>query len=198
MYTFLNSILPKIGSFSLKLDRLQNLVDEPWVLVNSEEFTKIIFKKDLSLIYSTNGNVFIGKWELLNKAHSILIQYNNTAKLLNDVFLDDSVLILKIDGSSDFFILINQNKIPSLNLEDYLKNKYLVPTPVKNQPIISIQRIETDKGILEVFLKNSNSSSKGDTAFIDGKIAPDGKYYTGWPKWLNYIELKNGLIINQL
>jgi hypothetical protein len=40
-------------------------------------------------------------------------------------FLDDAVLILKIDDGDDFFVLSNQNKVPVLDYEKYIENRYV-------------------------------------------------------------------------
>jgi hypothetical protein len=187
MRIFIEKILPKILSYSEKLDKLTILIDEPWVVNDdSQKFTKFIFRKDNSLLISDNGSVTLGKWDLLNKANSILLEFNNSLKLYNHGFLDEAVLILKIDGGSDYFVLVNQNKIPNLDLENYLESKY-----VNKQEGINYRtkhsltpksraKINSDKGeIIIEYFSSPDMPSKGDFVLQNGKNAPNGKYKIG-------------------
>ncbi|MBC7407822.1 MAG: hypothetical protein H7339_05490 [Arcicella sp.] len=184
MRIFIEKILPKILSYSEKLDKLTILIDEPWVVNDdSQKFTKFIFRKDNSLLISDNGSVTLGKWDLLNKANSILLEFNNSLKLYNHGFLDEAVLILKIDGGSEYFVLVNQNKIPNLDLENYLESKY-----VNKQEGINYRtkhsltpksraKINSDKGeIIIEYFSSPDMPSKGDFVLQNGKNAPNGKY----------------------
>lgn len=199
MKAYLENILPKIALFSEKLDKLAYLVDEPWVLDSPTAFTKFIFKQDNTLLISENGNVSIGKWELLNKANSILIQSNNTLKLYNHGFLDNAVLILKIDGGSDYFVLLNQNKVPNLDLEKYIDNNYIKPIPIgvnfnstKKTLIKGEKKVSTDKGeITIIFFTANDLPSVGDSVLVDNRPAPDSKFRISS---MFYIYTKNGLI----
>jgi len=184
MRIFIEKILPKILSYSEKLDKLTVLIDEPWVVNDdSQKFTKFIFRKDNSLLISDNGSVTLGKWDLLNKANSILLEFNNSLKLYNHGFLDEAVLILKIDGGSDYFVLVNQNKIPNLDLENYLESKYVNKQDGINyrtkQSLTpkSRAKINSDKGeIIIEYFSSPNMPSKGDFVLQNGKNAPSGKY----------------------
>jgi len=184
MRIFIEKILPKILSYSEKLDKLTVLIDEPWVVNDdSQKFTKFIFRKDNSLLISDNGSVTLGKWDLLNKANSILLEFNNSLKLYNHGFLDEAVLILKIDGGSDYFVLVNQNKIPNLDLENYLESKYVNKQDGINyrtkQSLTpkSRAKINSDKGeIIIEYFSSPNMPSKGDFVLQNGKNAPNGKY----------------------
>lgn len=184
MRIFIEKILPKILSYSEKLDKLTILVDEPWVVNDdSQKFTKFIFRKDNSLLISDNGSVTLGKWDLLNKANSILLEFNNSLKLYNHGFLDEAVLILKIDGGSDYFVLVNQNKIPNLDLENYLESKYVNKQEginyrtKQNLTPKSRAKINSDKGeIIIEYFSSPDMPSKGDFVLQNGKNALNGKY----------------------
>ena len=124
MKTYIENILPRISKFSEQLNKLTLLLDEPWVIVNGDGgFVKLIFKKDNSILVSKNGEVSIGKWELLNKANSLLIQIESSTKLYNHCFLDKAVMILKMDGGNEYMTLLNQNIIPDLNVNKYFEEK---------------------------------------------------------------------------
>lgn len=187
MKIFIETILPKILSYSEKLDKLTLLIDEPWVVNDdNQKFTKFIFRKDNSLLVSDNGNVTLGKWDLLNKANSILLEFNNSLKLYNHGFLDEAVLILKIDGGVDYFVLVNQNKIPNLDLENYLKIKYVNKQEgdnyKENRSLTpkSRAKISSDKGeIIIEYFSSPNMPSKGDFVIQNGKSVSDGKYKIG-------------------
>ena len=200
MKIFIEKILPKILSYSEKLDKLTLLIDEPWVVNDdSQKFTKFIFRKDNSLLISDSGNVTMGKWDLLNKANSILLEFNNSLKLYNHGFLDEAVLILKIDGGADYFVLVNQNKIPNLDLENYLENKYVKKQEgvnyKENQSLTpkSRAKMSSNKGdIIIEYFSIPNTPSKGDFVIQNGKSASDGKYKIDS---MFYIHVLNGEII---
>ena len=206
MTHYLESILPRILSYSQKLDKLALLLNEPWVVTGDDSVRmKLIFKSDGEVIVSNNGDVQFGKWELLNRASSILIKYEKSAKLYNHAFFDEGILALKLDGSTDFFILANQNKLPDLNVAGYLNAKYAGGSTKVGlaKDVNAVQKTNqhvpytcmTDKG--EVTMNTFSGSWKGDfyavgyTVFLNNKPAPDGKYRMGV---MDYIHVKNGLI----
>ncbi len=184
MKIFIENILPKILSYSEKLDKLTIITDEPWVIYDdNQKNIKLIFRKDNSLLISHNGSVTMGKWDLLNKANSILLEFNNSIKLYNHGFLDEAVLILKIDSGSDYFVLVNQNKISNLDIKSYLENKYYnkkegINYSIKHNLIPkSRSKINSDKGeiVIECF-SSAHIPSKGDLVKQNGNNAPNGKY----------------------
>lgn len=124
MREYINSLLPRIKQFSDSLDKKSILIEQPWVMIDNQgDFEKLIFKSNNELIMSLNGIVTIGRWEYLPSAKSLLIDRTTNKVLLNQVFVEKALLVLKYDGFSDkYFILANQNIIPDLNVEDYLKS----------------------------------------------------------------------------
>jgi hypothetical protein len=126
MKEYLKSWIPKIKNYSLNLDKLSKLYDQPWVLINElNDFIKIIFQSKGKLIVSKNGIVSDGEWELVSIANSILLNINGEKRLYNNQFIDNGLMILKLDGlSNDFFVLANENIIPDLDIESYLNAKY--------------------------------------------------------------------------
>ena len=198
MTHYLESILPKILSYSQKLDKLALLLNEPWVVTGDDSVKmKLIFKSDGEVIVSDNGNVQFGKWELLNRASSILIRYEKSAKLYNHAFFDEGILALKLDGSTDFFVLANQNKIQDLNVANYLNLRYggsqdKIYLKLDVNKLKSYQYM-TDKGDLVIYMDASrgNIPINGDIAVVNGQPAPDGKYKLDS---MHYIHLKDGRI----
>lgn len=200
MKIFIESILPKISGFSEKLDKLTLIVDEPWVIIDDKDIqTKLIFRKDNTLLISEDGNVTLGKWDLLNKAKSILLEINGSLKLYNHGFLDEGILILRIDGGNDYFVLVNQNKNPELNFENYLEKKYISsiikPISQQNDSLSSSNRqfIKSDKGIISIeYISIPNVAQIGDNVYLNDFPAPSGKYKIST---LFYIHVSNGQIV---
>lgn len=126
MKEFIKNVIPKIKVHGFELEELPKIYNQPLVLIDeSETFVKLIFQSNENLIVSKNGNVSNGKWELIPSANSILLEINGDTKLYTNEFIDEGVMILKLDGlSNDFFILANQNLISDLDAERYLKSKY--------------------------------------------------------------------------
>ena len=133
MKNYINSILPKIRRFSESLDKNALLIEQPWVNIDSEgNYEKLIFRKNNELIMSSNGIASTGKWEYLPSANSLLIDRVKDKILLNQEFVEKGLMILKFDGFSDkYFILANENIIPDLNIERYLRNIYYKNCNVK-------------------------------------------------------------------
>ena len=199
MKIFLEGILPQILGFSKKLDKLILIVDEPWVIISeNDSFMKLIFRQNNTLLVSENGNVSLGKWDLLNKADSLLLEINNSLKLYSHGFLDEAILILKIDGGTDYLILVNQNRIPDLNYVSYIENKYGNPntqsTKKTSSPLQDKEYIKTDRGVISIeYLSINQVPSIGDKIFVNNLAAPRGKYKIST---LFYIHVSNGQIID--
>lgn len=69
--------MPKIKNYSLELDKLSKLYNQPWMLINEfSDFIKIIFQEKGKLIVSKNGVVSDGDYELVSVANSILLNIN--------------------------------------------------------------------------------------------------------------------------
>ena len=126
MNKYLTNLIQRLKEFSANLDKIEFFVDVPWVIVDENlNQQKYIFKRNGDLIMSLNGQVNIGKWELLSAARSILIDRIQDKILLNQNFIDPAVMILKKDGFNDEnLILANQILIPDLNVTEYLKQLY--------------------------------------------------------------------------
>ena len=123
MKIFLQNIVFGLRNYSKSLDKKSILVDKPWALIDSDlEIQKLIFKKNKELIMSKDGKVTIGKWDYLAEAKSLLIDRGKDKILCNEGFIDDGVLVLKMDGTSNnFFVLANENLVPDLDAYNYLK-----------------------------------------------------------------------------
>jgi len=188
MTEFIINILEKIQNYSTSISKKATFLDKPWALVDNEmEIQKLIFQKDNQLVLSKNGKVQMGTWEYLAGAKSMLIDRGGDKILLNEVFINDDVMILKIDGTKhEFFVLANQNTIPDLDVIGYLEGlrfKYFLKKDFK---------LENNK-ILKLYHPNNIAYPyKDGVALINDEIAKSG-FYNYLPGFVFLIE--NGKVI---
>jgi hypothetical protein len=131
MQTFIADIIPKLQSFSKKLDDLTLLTNQHWVVLDELKQSKnvYIFRANNELLISSNGKVEKGKWEYLGN-NSLLIDRNEDSYLFKHGFFDENVMALKIDGKEEYALLVNENRFDGeLNSVDkvteFLGSKYL-------------------------------------------------------------------------
>jgi hypothetical protein len=131
MLTFFKDILPKISSYSKKLDEVTLLTNQHWVYVDKNGASKVvyIFRSNSDLLISINGRVEKGKWTYLGNDY-LLVENPNESLLYKHGFFDDTVLALKIDGTLDFAFFVNETKIGKElnnidNILNYLDNRYI-------------------------------------------------------------------------
>ena len=184
MKEHIKSLINRLSNFSQKLDNKALFIDKKWVLIDNEENRHShIFKRDGKLIMSINGKVQLGTWEYIPEAESILILRESDSLLLNHVFFDKALMLLKYDGVSnnDYFILADQNQIPDLDIVNYLKlldhknrGEDVIPLlnggflVMDNSEIIAIDDIISNNGFY--FDEKLNQAFE----YKDGKIK---KYY---------------------
>lgn len=173
MKEFLKHIVVDLKNISKSLDKKSILIDKPWALIDSDfEMQKLIFKKNNELIMSKDGNVTMGKWEYLAEAKSILIDRGKDKILCNEAFIDEGVLILKVDGiRSEFFVLANENIIPDLDAYSYLKK-------LRYEKLIIVTRKLLNGKTLEIILNKSDygEPGRGNLVSIDAESLEDGDY----------------------
>ena len=200
MKTYFTDIIPKLKSYSKKIDDLTLLKNQNWILLNEnlEEKNVFIFRDNNELLISKNGRVEKAKWEYLGN-DSLLIDRNDGSFLFKHGFFDQSVFALKVDGDSEYAIFISEMVFNQVihnfeDLLDYFQSKYLDRTQEstykKREPVL--KAFETDKGELNVELEfKGQYPQKGNKVYKSGKPAPDGKYKIAF-MW--YIHIKNGEI----
>ncbi|MGZ3849426.1 MAG: hypothetical protein ACXVMS_02855 [Flavisolibacter sp.] len=111
---------------------------------------------------SLNGKVQIGKWEYLMTAKSLLIDRVVDKVLLNQAFLDSGIMILKIDGDLEKpWLLMNEQEIPDLDAERYLK-----ATLIKN---LKLKTLKID-GKAYYYTDPENSGIISQTEFYDESL----------------------------
>jgi hypothetical protein len=192
MKVYLKSIVKQLRNYSLSLEKTSILIDKPWALIDEEfEIQKLIFKKNKELILSKNGKVQEGKWDYFPEAKSLLIDRNKDKILCNEAFIDKGVMILKLDGTENrFFILANENVIPDLDANRYLKK-------LRYQKLKIFETELNDGRILEVQRKDKYDIPQlGNSVTIDAEPVEDGKYHLAKNK--KYYEIKRGRIFKIL
>lgn len=166
-----------LSNLTKSLKKISILLDKPWALVDENgQIQKLIFKKNKELILSQNGSVSIGSWDYYPEARSLLIDRLTDKLLLNEVFIDENVIIMKKDGTNtNFFALANENTLPDYNIVKYLNG-------LKYDGII-IKRIDLYSGDYINVLINPRISDEllnSNVERIDEDLnaydVPDGKY----------------------
>lgn len=188
MKLYLNSIVNQLRNYSDTLDKTSLLIDKPWALIDGDfEVQKLIFKKNKELILSKNGQANIGKWDYFPEAKSLLIDRNSDKILCNEEFIDEGVMILRLDGTEGrFFVLANENIIKDLDAMRYLKW-------LRYQKLKILERKLVDGRILEVQREDDSKLPQiGNRVTIDAEEVEDGKLQLA--KQGRYLEIKNGLI----
>ena len=173
MKTYLKSILSQLRNYSLTLDKTSILIDKPWALIDDEyELQKLIFKKDKELILSKNGQVSVGRWDYFPQAKSLLIDRKTDIILCNEQFIDEGIMILKLDGTENrFFILANENLVPDLDAFRYLKELRYKKLNITTKKLTNGKVMEIQRG------ENYVSIDINNFVFFEGERVQDGRYF---------------------
>ena len=135
MKEYLKNIIPRIKQYSKGLDTIEVFVDktEPWFFVDESGLHhQYIFLRDNRLLMTSNGTTKTGKWELL-PTNQLLIDRNSDQIILDHLFVDNALLILKLTGANEQpFILINTEEIPDLDVLGYLKKFEIKSEKISN------------------------------------------------------------------
>ena len=108
-----------------------------------------------------------------------MLDISGEKRLYNHQFIDNGLLILKLDGhSTEFFVLANQNVIPDLDIENYLISKYSNPNlheKKKSLKSLYVKEQELSDGRMLQFLNDFGYSGETEVK-INQKSAEDGFY----------------------
>ncbi len=95
----LNNLVNQLKNYSATLEKANLLIDKPWTIIDEDnEIQRLIFKKDETLVLSKNGQAEIGKWDYFPEAKALLIDRGADKILCNEAYIDEEILILKLDG----------------------------------------------------------------------------------------------------
>ena len=135
MRTFILDIIPRLQRFSKKLDSISALTNKHWVLLSDESGKKVVYifrEKDNQLLIAENGRIKKGNWEYLG-SNSLVLDIDSESYLFKHGFLDDQVLALKIDGTEEYALLVNENHFDAFlnslqRVNSFLEDTYLKQT----------------------------------------------------------------------
>jgi hypothetical protein len=172
MKIYLQNLVKELKQYSESLDKQSILINKPWALVDSDlGIQKLIFRRDNQLIMSKDGQVTTGRWEYLAEAKCLLIDRGVDKILCNENYIDDSILVLKIDGKSEnFIVLANENNIPDLDAYKYL---FKVLAEKAN---LELALLKDDNYLQFKQDYTQNILGKGTKALINFNKAIDGEY----------------------
>ena len=127
---FLSSVERSTSNLKLK----NTIIDKPWVWVeNTTAKAKFIFKRNGTLVVSIAGIAHNGNWEYLSGAKSIHIDSEVFNFLLNEVYLDENILLFKLDASDDqLLVFCNESSLPELGAQGYLHTVYCTKHGIKS------------------------------------------------------------------
>ena len=176
-----------LSNATLSLKKMAILLEKPWTLIDDDgEVQKLIFKKDKGLILSKNGQVTIGAWDYFPEAKALLIDRVVNKLLLQEQFIDENVLILKIDGTENaFFALANENTLPYLQIPQYLNLKKCKSFNIKQINLFPGNTLQIYQGLNGTYLFNYVEAV--DDRYNTFNLA-DGKYLTGDKSQTFYIQ----------
>lgn len=166
MKLYIENIIPRLKEFSASLDKKEIFIEKAWVFIDDDNNQqKYIFRRSGELVMSLDGKVKTGKWEYIPAAKSLLIDRISDKILLNQNFIDPAVMVLKMDGlNGNNFILANEELLPSLNVNEYLKKLYYE----KNN--ITIVKLKSG---VELEVLDYNGSVYKNKVMIEGEPVPD-------------------------
>src|ERR1700740_1073147 len=102
MLPFVKNLLPRLVQFSNRLDQTSIFIDKPWIMIDEKNnYHNYTFHKDGRLMMRLNGIVKYGAWEYLSGSNSLVINRVTDIILLNQVFIQDGLMLLKKDGLTD-------------------------------------------------------------------------------------------------
>lgn len=166
-----DSIVNQLKNHSASLRTENIFVDKPWTIIDQDnELQRLVFKRNRSLIMSKNGQVNHGSWDYLPEARSIVINRINDSILCNEAYIDEGIMILRLDGTANqFFTLANENVIPDLDINKYLSKKRYEKLHIKVLTLVNGK-------LLEVSGEGFSDTYIGRSVSIDTEEVGDGTY----------------------
>jgi len=131
MKAFINDLIPQIQKYSQNLDNLTFLTNHHWISLSEIDLSKTvyIFRSNNILLIAKDGIVNKGSWEYLGN-QSLLFETDRQTLLLKHFFVDDDILMLKLDGSEGYVLFVNETKFgkeinTSSDVLSFLEKKYV-------------------------------------------------------------------------
>lgn len=205
MIIHLKEYVNRLKKYSQQLDNFAILTDQPWVTNFEDQNRRCVYifrGKDNQLIKSINGKVQKGKWDYLPSMKSLLIELEDETILYNQGFFDNSVMILRRDGTDEHQLFVNENKLESTveKLLQKIERTYIYQPKKQSKKTKEswgieqgekIVRFVSDSGELKIFTRKQQGYEVGDKIIVNNKIPQNGKIKLGF--W-NYLLVENGRI----
>ena len=128
MKTFTLNIPRDIRNWSYALDAKTILCSRSWIIINEGNVKEVyIFQEDGTLILSYNGKVCKTRWEYIAQNTSLIIEDTESdTYMLKPAYYDNKVLVLQVDGTDEYAIMVNENHIGELMLDSIDKIKQYI------------------------------------------------------------------------
>ncbi|MDT0691254.1 hypothetical protein RM549_15770 [Salegentibacter sp. F188] len=201
MILHLKEYVDRLKNFSQKLDNFSILTEQPWVTNFGSETDRCIYifrQKENQLLISTNGKVKKGNWDYLPSLNSLLIEHDDETILFSQGFFDNSIMILRRDGTDDYQLFVNENKIESTiekllqkTEQDYLSKNGIKTDGTVRQLSEKIVNFLAKCGEVKIHTRKVQGYEIGDKILINGNIPCDGKIELSDKE---YVVVENGLI----
>ncbi len=145
----IKNLIPRLKQFAQKIEFKNAIVGKVWVF--PEQGTAIHdyeFTSDGKLYMSINGNIQIGKWEILPTGRIVIDRIVDKIILNFDFALDGIIILNKTSRDEAPFLLYNKAIIPDGNIlahiENILNNPHKIGQPIDHEsPAVD----ESEKGI---------------------------------------------------
>ena len=113
MKTYLLDVLNKIKRFDETLDIKTVLCNKPWVVFDETDSRQsYIFKEDGGLVITSQGKGRETSWEYLSANKTVKFkEADNSVELYHPTCFDESLLVLNLDGTEEYAVLLNLNVV---------------------------------------------------------------------------------------
>jgi hypothetical protein len=172
MKYYVSQIIPRLSSFSKKLDKIAAICDRKWTIVDGEdEPTTYIFRDKNELLMVKGGVVKKAKWDVVNK-DDIVIEQNEEILMFKQAFIDENIFVLNLFNTNNYLHLVDSEKVVAKTikeLENILNKRYLVE---KSKPSQSVEntvckRKEEDNNLIsETMLKEGDQKKVNMVIYI--------------------------------
>lgn len=119
----IKNLIPTLRQFAQKIEFKSAIVGKIWVfpedgsVVHDYEFTS-----DGKLYMTVNGNIQVGKWEILPTGRIVIDRVVDKI-MLNFDFALDGIVVMKKTGNGEMpFLLYDKEIIPDGNVYDYIES----------------------------------------------------------------------------
>jgi hypothetical protein len=100
MKYFVSNIIPRILSFSKKIDKISVICDRKWRMIDDEDVeTSYIFRAKNELLVAKSGVVSKGKWDIINN-NDIMLEIEDSTLLFRQAFIDENIFVLNLSDSN--------------------------------------------------------------------------------------------------